>query len=279
MSQCSVDAPSLAVIIPVYNGEAYLQDTLDSIYRQSLANFRLVVINDGSTDRTGDILAAQTDPRLEVITQPNVGIARTRQLSLTYVTEDLVALIDADDIAQPDRLERQYNFLLAHPDVVLVGSALELIDTHGRPLGVRRYPESDAQIRAMLPIENPIAQPSVMFRRQAALRAGGYAPNRNLSEDYDLWLRLARLGKLHNLPEPLTRYRLHPGQGKSTRTRKQLGETLLLRWKACSHYGYPRSVTYWVTLLAQATLWLLPGPLIYALFTLRLRLKAGLRTP
>ncbi|MBU6376336.1 MAG: glycosyltransferase family 2 protein, partial [Bdellovibrionales bacterium] len=235
----------VTVIIPAYNAESFLQETLDSLYIQKFRDFQILVVDDGSTDRTLELLEKQTDPRLKFVSYRNCGAGASRQRAMESVDSELIAFLDADDLAHPDRLGAQLSLFEQDESLVLVGSGLELINQDGVTVGFRSYPESDSAIRAMLPIENPVAQPAVMIRRSIAVLAGGYRVNEgDGAEDYDLWLRMARLGKLKNLPDHLTRYRLHKNQFKASRTRLQLRASLTVRKRAVFEYGYPRSLRF-----------------------------------
>jgi len=203
--------PQVSVVIAVWNGERYLRQTLDSILAQDLADFELLVINDGSTDGTADILAEYSrDPRLRIHSQENQGLVNTRNTGLRMAQCELLAFIDADDLAAPTRLSRQVAYLQAHPQVAVLGSFIQYIDPEGRPLRTLRYPTGATVVAEALALRCVLAQPAIMLRRSAALTVGGYRPAFKLgAEDYDLWLRIAEHHEIDNLPEVLTYYRIH----------------------------------------------------------------------
>ncbi len=202
----------IEVLIPVYNGAAWLAESLASIQRQTHTALCIHVVDDGSTDATPDILAtaAARDRRIHVHRQPNGGIVAALNHGLGFCTAKWVARHDADDLAAPTRLQRQLAYLTAHPDCVAVGATARHIDAKGTARGtttVLRPPEqADA---TWLPAREPyLMHPFMMARRQALQAVGGY---RNVlhAEDSDLYWRLRDLGRLHNLPEVLGDYRLH----------------------------------------------------------------------
>jgi|GEM_PF-1503008 len=216
--------PQISIVIPVWNGERYLRQTLDSILAQDLTDFELLVIDDGSADGTAGILREYSrDPRLRVHTQENQGLVRTRNIGLSMASCELLAFIDADDLAVPARMSLQSAYLNAHPDVAAVGSHILYIDPDGRPLRTLRYPTGPAKVAAALQDHNALAQPAIMIRRSAALAVGGYRNAfRYGAEDYDLWLRMSERHAVDNLPQVLTHYRIHGASITHTRRADQL---------------------------------------------------------
>ncbi len=206
--------PRVSVVLPVYNAERFVGEAIDSILGQTLADFELIVIDDGSTDATGTILAdrAARDPRIRLVTRENRGLTPTLNEGLAAARADYVAIMNADDVALAERLERQAAFLDAHPAVAAVGSQTRLILADGTPGPSVSLPQTPADVRAFLPKASPLAHPAVMFRRAAVIAAGGYRPQIEPAEDYDLWLRLADRYGLANLPNVLLHYRVHGGQ-------------------------------------------------------------------
>src|SRR5262249_44460136 len=130
--------PSVSVMMPVYNAERYVGKAIESVLNQTLSDFELVIVNDGSTDGSLEILQeyAARDPRIRLTSRPNVGLVGSRNELLDAARSNLVACMDADDISRSDRLERQVEYLRAHPDCVLVGSRVIIIDPDGQPLRI-----------------------------------------------------------------------------------------------------------------------------------------------
>ncbi len=204
--------PLVSVLLPVFNGERYLRTALDSVLAQTFHNFELLVLDDGSTDRTLEIVRsyARLDPRLRVLTRENRGLVATLNEMLSLARGEFVARMDADDICLPDRFERQVAWLRAHPGVVCVGGDHELIDERGRRLTTVRTLPHDAEIQQQaLRGHGSICHPSAMIRTEALRRIGGYRPEFYPAEDLDLWLRLGEIGELANLCGAVLRYRLH----------------------------------------------------------------------
>jgi glycosyltransferase involved in cell wall biosynthesis len=217
--------PSISVMMPVYNAERYVGGAIESILNQDFADFELLIINDGSTDGSLEILReyAEQDRRIRLTSRPNVGLAGSRNELLDAARSDLVACMDADDISLPDRLQKQVKYLRKHPDCVLVGSRVMIIDPDGQPLQVMgQHLEHEAIDRALMNGEGQIIyNPSVMFRKQVAQQVGAYRQEFDWAEDLDLILRMAEVGRLANLPEPLLKYREHLGKTGHVHVQRQ----------------------------------------------------------
>lgn len=215
--------PLVSIVLPVRDGEAYLRAAIDSILAQTFADFELIIVNDGSADSTADIIKvyAERDARLVVRHQANRGMVPTLKIACDLARGTYLARMDADDVALPCRLEQQVAFLETHPETVLLGSAVDLIDGAGRVVGQFCHPESDSAIRACLATHNCLVHPSVMMRTTAYHAVGGYREAFAHAEDYDLWLRMAEVGQIANLSHSTLLYRLHPGQASQTHIREQ----------------------------------------------------------
>ncbi|QDS87748.1 Putative glycosyltransferase EpsE [Rosistilla ulvae] len=204
------------VVMSIYNAERYLPEAIQSILHQTFPQFRLICVDDGSTDGSAEILDrfAAADSRVEIIRQTNQGVVGAANAGVAACTAPLIARMDSDDIAMPERFAKQVEFLDSHPDVVAVGAGILEIDSSGGALAVVQYPTSHEQIdSANLVLKSAIANPVSMLRRTAIESVGGYRPEFAWVEDLDLWLRLAEVGKLANLPEVLLCYRQHAASG------------------------------------------------------------------
>ncbi|HLZ30585.1 MAG TPA: glycosyltransferase family 2 protein [Chloroflexota bacterium] len=206
--------PRVSVALPVWNAEAFLPAAIESILSQTLADLELVVVDDGSTDRTAAILSdfQSRDQRLVVHRQANSGFVSAVNCAVELCSSAYVARMDADDIAVPDRLERQWQFLERHPDVGVVGGAVVIIDSGGTALTTWQTAQSDKQLRAALETTNPFCDPAMMLRRSALRKVGGYRGAFGSSADYDLWLRISERYALGALSVPVLRYRWHADQ-------------------------------------------------------------------
>jgi hypothetical protein len=205
-----VRAPRVSVVMPVFNGETYLADAVESVLRQTLHEVELVAVDDGSWDGSRAILQAfeRADPRVRlVVNDQNLGVSGARNRGWRAARAPYIACLDADDIALPHRLSGQVAFLDAHPSVAAVGGAAITMDRAGRTISVRRYPRSPRAIRATLLRHNCLAHSAVTMRRSALEAVGGY--RFPCVEDYDLWLRLSERFELANLAEPVLLHRLH----------------------------------------------------------------------
>jgi glycosyltransferase involved in cell wall biosynthesis len=206
--------PAVSVLIPVYNGGGYFAAALDSILAQTFTDFECIVLDDGSTDGSGELAQrrALADPRLRVVRRENRGLVATLNELLALARGELIARMDADDIALPDRLERQVRFMAAHPEVACLGGAYILMDEGGRPITLVRPLLDDAAIQdSSLRGHCNISHPTAMMRAELARALGGYRPEYYPAEDLDLWLRMGEHGALANLPEPMIFYRIHAG--------------------------------------------------------------------
>jgi hypothetical protein len=216
-------SPLVSVVMAVLNGERYIKDALDSIARQSFRDIEFIVINDGSTDSTAQILKrhAQLDARLLVVDQEHRGLIAALNSGCQLARGQYIARLDADDISVPDRLGKQLDFLARHPAVAVLGGAFRLIDPQGRALGDWRCPLADQQIRERLRRGNCMRHSAIMMRKRAFDATGGYRGCFLHAEDYDLWLRMAERCELANLPDVLVQCRLHAHQISATNVTQQ----------------------------------------------------------
>lgn len=228
MSTC----PTISVLMPVYNAERYVAKAVESILAQTCADFEFVIIDDGSTDGSHALLKqyAERDHRIRLISRANTGHVIALNQMLEIASGRYIARIDADDIALPDRFARQVGYLESHGDCVAVGSYVWLIDAAGRSLGEWRFECEHEEIDARhIAGSSPrLVHPATMLRTDALCDIGGYRPEMCPAEDQDLWLRLGERGRLANLPEHLTRYRLHGGSVSHRRSQEQYEARLRL---------------------------------------------------
>ena len=210
--------PVVSVLIPVYNGAAFLAEALASVRAQSFADWELLLVDDGSTDSTPAICAAAaaSDRRVQVLRKANSGLSETLNLGLAEARGDWIARLDADDLMEPDRLARQLAFLRARPDLGGAASFYTVIDREGRERQkVRPLPRDVAEIEPFLAGGGTLrfTHPTVTYRRDVALSVGGYRRAFEPCEDVDFFLRFLEAGRPVLVQEEfLTRYRAHPGQ-------------------------------------------------------------------
>lgn len=208
------DAPTVSVVMTVYNTVAYVAQAVESVLAQTFGDFEFIVIDDGSTDRSADVLRdfAERDRRVRLTSRPNTGIVRAANEGIAQARGRYLARMDSDDVCLPRRFEEQVRYLDGHPECVLVGSRVTVVDPYGSPVFDSGQKLSHEEIDAELLTSGggwAIVQPSAMMRTEAVRRVGGYRGRHNVSEDQDLFLRLAEVGRVANLPEPLLLYRRH----------------------------------------------------------------------
>ena len=201
--------PLISVLVPVFNGMPYLPETVESILSQSFRAFEIVALDDGSTDASAEFLATVKDERLRVERLARGGLSAALNHGLNVARAPIVARIDADDVALPDRFQLQYDYLASHPDCVALGCQSMHVNEKGERIGEGRYPTSQLGIRWEALFRSPILHPGSLYRRQDVLAVGGYRKEFDVAEDYDLWTRLLTRGTLGNLPQQLLRYRVH----------------------------------------------------------------------
>ena len=200
--------PLVSIVMPVYNGELYLKEAIDSILAQTFTNFEFIIINDGSTDHSDDIINSYHDDRIVYINQENGGIGAALRNGCNKAKGQYIARMDCDDIASPERLEKQFHFLETNHDYVLVGSAVNYINEKSEFIN-RSIPYiTDFDIKHNLKFGATIAHPTVFFRAKAYHQTHGYNKDIRVLEDYVLWLDMKNHGKFHNLHHPLLNYRI-----------------------------------------------------------------------
>lgn len=203
----SAGTPRITVFMAVYNREKLLRRAMESILSQSLGDFEFLLIDDGSVDRSVEIIRSYTDPRIRlVVHSENHGIPRTRNHGLQLARGEYLAILDSDDYAHPQRLDKQLAFLDAHPDVAAVGSWAKRVNHEDRTVGLVMRPLESREIRARLLFVGCFKNPTMMARTQV-MREFGYREEFVYCQDIDLWARMSRKYPLVNLPEFLICYR------------------------------------------------------------------------
>ena len=198
----------VTVLMPVYNGEKYLREAVDSILNQTYTNFDFLIINDGSTDNTLKILQSYNDNRIKIIdNKENLGLIQTLNKGLRLASGEFIARMDADDISLPVRLEKQINYLIKQNEVGVLGSQADIINDLGEKIDFYMVPNSHNMIAWMLLFGRSFIHPSVMFRRSAIEEAEGYNASSLYMEDYELWISLVKKTRFANLSETLIKYR------------------------------------------------------------------------
>lgn len=219
-----MNAPSISVVMSVFNGEAFLSEAIESILEQTCRDFEFLVIDDGSSDKTAEILAdyASRDRRIRVVRHENKGRAASLNIGISLAAGGYIARMDADDVALPHRLQDQLDFMERHLEVGLLGGAAEIINRAGRISSIYRPPLEDSEIRLKLFRNNVFFHPTVIMRNEVVRDSGGYRKALLDADDYDLWLRIAERSQMANLPGPVLRYRIHSEQVSVQNLRHQV---------------------------------------------------------
>ena len=207
-------SPAVSVVMSVYNGERFLREAVESILDQSFREFEFIIVNDGSTDGSAAILNEyqSADARVKVHHEKHAGLVPSLNRGCELAEGKYIARMDADDIAKEDRLISQLNFMECHPEIAVLGGAVEWIDANARSLGTCRYPSEDREIKATQLNDCAVWHPTVLLRKEVFVWAGGYRSVVVDAEDYDLWLRIGERFQLANLNQVVLKYRIHPHQ-------------------------------------------------------------------
>lgn len=218
-----ITAQRLTVFMPAFNAEKYIGEAIGSILNQSYEDFELLIIDDGSTDGTVTIIESFNDGRIRLLLNgDNKGLTYTRNKGLREAKGELLAILDADDWAYPNRLELQMSFMSANPEIALCGGQAILMDENGKDMGHYQVPQGSAYVRENMLFRNIFINPSCMFRVSKIKDLGGYrdfAP----AEDFDLSIRIAEHYTMFNFGEVLIKYRMHNGNA-SVRSEKVVAQ-------------------------------------------------------
>ncbi len=230
-------APLVSVVMSVWNDEAYVGQAIDSILTQSEGRFEFLIVDDQSADASARVIAewAARDPRIAILPAGPKGRVAALNRLIAAAKAPLIALMDSDDICRPERLAMQMAFLTEHPDHVAVSCECDKIDARGAAL---ERPPIDRPLTHEGLVANFEDGPllnhnAVLIRREALQAIGGYRPAYRHAEDYDLWLRLADVGKLANLPDKLVSYRIHDNQVSTANLAEQTANAAIAWLARC----------------------------------------------
>ena len=235
-------SPVISVLMPAYNSQRYVGAAVESVLAQTFTDFELILVDDGSSDGTLDILKkfAARDPRVRLISRPNTGIVAALNDAIAAARGEFFARMDSDDICEPTRLQIQLDYMREHPDCVLLGTNVMLMDGDGARIGPMPDVCSghDRIDHALLRRGWPIVHPAVMMRADAVRKVGGYigkCPN----EDHDIFLRLAEIGQVENLPQVLLHYRKHASSISALHEQRNKANVNAIIVDACRRRGVP----------------------------------------
>lgn len=233
---------TISVIMSVYNEERYVQEAIESVLAQTYRDFEFLVVDDCSTDKTTTILAdlAKKDARIHIMTNTtNLGLTKSLNLALKHAQGANIARMDADDIALPERFEKQVLFLENNPPISVVGTAYAWIDEKKNVLGQKKVPCSHQEIHLALIRTNPFLHASVLIRKTTLDAAHGYNEHYKKAQDYDLWLRLSSTCQFANLPDVLMQKRMTRNMISFKNEREQIQFALNARLDALKRGDYP----------------------------------------
>jgi len=224
--------PTITVLLSVYNAENYVGIAIESILKQSFTDFELIAVDDCSTDKSWDIVQQYMKLDSRVIAkrnEVNLGGCKTLNVGLKLAKGKYIARLDNDDWSYPNRLEKQFDFLEAHPDVGIVGGVMEIMNQHGEVTGKRKYNISDQEIRNKIFRYSPFSHPLVMIRKSILDKVGSYDPAYAPADDYELYFRIGNESQFANLPDVIMRYRVIPSSITFMQTKKMELATINVR--------------------------------------------------
>lgn len=227
----------LSVVLSTYNDEKYIAEAIQSILDQTYPYFEFIIVNDGSNDKTLEIIKSFKDPRIILIDKPNTGLIDSLNTGVLSAKYDWIARMDGDDIAAPNRFEEEINAI--EDNIVIVTSQCDIIDSWGNKIGETKFSESKAGIQISMIIGFPlIVHPVVLFRKDIALKVGLYDPIMNISEDSDLWWKMLQYGSFKLLHKKLLKLRKHGANISSTKRVEQLNTAFVGYTKYIHKIGY-----------------------------------------
>ncbi|EHJ02070.1 glycosyl transferase family 2 [Clostridium sp. DL-VIII] len=227
-----MDKPMVTVLMSVYNGEKFLKEAIESILDQTFTGFEFLIINDGSTDNSVKIIESYKDPRIRLINnEKNLKLIASLNKGISLARGKYIARMDCDDVSMPERLEKEVEFLESSPDYGLVGTHYTVIDGEGKEQYNVSYPSSNELIKLFLSLNCPLAHGSIMGRTEL-FKKNLYGSKESYAvEDYELWTRIAKMTKIHNIPEYLFKYRVYGESFSDSKTQLMYNQTLELSKK------------------------------------------------
>lgn len=261
--------PLVSVLMPAYNVEKYIGETIESILNQTFTDFELIISDDASTDRTWEVIQdyAKKDKRIFIYkNKKNLYIAENRNMLVRKAKGKYIAWQDADDISLVDRIEKQYEFMEQNPRVGIIGGYLQFFDEKGIK-SIRKYATTDNELRKNIFRFSPVAQPTAMIRRECFEKVGLYNPKYPPAEDIDMSFRIGSFYEFANLPQITLKYREHLNSATFNKLKKIELSTLEVRRNNDGKKGYHMSIIdYLYNLLQYVSVFIVPSQLKIALF-------------
>jgi glycosyltransferase involved in cell wall biosynthesis len=240
--------PKISVVMAVYNGGDYLAESIESILQQSFCDFELIVVDDGSTDRTAEIIHsyARADRRVVAVYQQNKGQTRALNYGIRLARGKYIARQDADDVSLPIRLERQHAFLEANPEYFLLGGQWSFMDDQGEPLPshLTQWCQGSSTLKRVLSFYNPFCHSAACFRNDIEKIKGYYREDFRFAQDYELWTRIAKSYKVENLDEMLVKVRLQQNRVSVQHQRRQRYFAMRTKLTLTPFSGYSSGFLY-----------------------------------
>jgi len=253
--------PLVSVIMPVYNAAEFLVEAIESILNQSYRNFEFLIVDDGSTDDSWKIIKKYQNKFPKLLKtfrlKKNINAAGNGAVNavLPEAKGEFIARMDADDVAHPQRLEKQVNFLLEHPEIILVGTQAKVIDPKGKTIGKKSYPLVHEEIYKKYAEVHPIIHPSCMIQRTLLPNGNRlYEMRCGVNDDYYTFFRLLNYGKFANLPEYLLSYRIHKDNSSLKNLKEKYANISKIRKLAQEKFGYKVSLKAKALILLQDVL-------------------------
>ncbi|MFA1822247.1 glycosyltransferase family 2 protein [Virgibacillus oceani] len=240
--------PEISSLITVYNGEKYIKDAIESVINQNKVNSELIIINDGSTDNTSNILDRyKNNERILIINSDHIGRGKALNLAIAKSSGEYIAILDADDLFHPLKLKIQYSIMEENPGIGVLGTGSVLIGSNFTLQEIDRENEDSLyltpkEVTNKLVYRSPLSHSSVLIRKNVLDRVSGYDDTRERQYDYDLWIRIAKDGwKLSRINSPLTYKRIHDEQNFERSNRiKHLASSIKLQKKAIRLLNAPK---------------------------------------
>ena len=266
----SKEKPLVSVVMPAYNAEKYISEAIEGILSQTFKDFEFIIIDDGSKDKTWEIIQdyANKDKRIvSVRNKMNINVSQTRNKGIKIAKGRYIVWADSDDVSLPQRIEKQINFMESNKEVGLCGSFMEFFGSSEKK-SVRKYSKDDKELRKLIFRQNPVAQPACIMRTEVLKKSGGY-PNLPLSEDLFVFFKMGEISKFSNIQEVLVRYRVHPESLTNSKLKSMELTTLKIRRKflRSKHYNF-NMFDLIFNFLQFVSIYVLPSRLKIQLFSL-----------
>lgn len=234
-----MNIPAISVLMPAYNAEKYISEAIGSILDQTFKDFEFIIVDDASTDGTWNIIKkfAAIDNRIIAIqNERNLKICQTLNRGIEIARGKYILRMDADDWSFPDRIQKQYEYMVSHNEIVISGGTMFVCDEKLNPISKRTYSQHDKELKKSILRYSPFSHPTVIIKTKIVKKVGGY--NMLYAEDIELYLKLGQYGKFGNIIEPLIKYRDIPSSMTNTKLKVTELHTLQLRLHAVRKLGY-----------------------------------------